>query len=76
MDDNMVGFTAESMSFYRIVEIDIDLDINHYFKNTPPQIFTLNTEIEDMEGVKMPIMRTEVFKRKGKIIPPEAIGLK
>lgn len=75
MNDNMVGFTAESMSFYRTVEIDIDLDINHYFKNASPQIFTLSTEIEDIEGIKMPIMRTEVFKRKGAIIPPEAIGL-
>jgi len=76
MNDEMVGFAVESMSFLRTVEIDINLEVNSYFKNQPPQVFTLSTEIEDLEGVKMPVMRTEVLKRKGKVIPPEAVGYK
>ncbi|OWY19341.1 hypothetical protein C7N43_01000 [Sphingobacteriales bacterium UPWRP_1] len=76
MSDDMVGFVAESMSFIRTVEIDVNLDVNKYFKNMPPQVFTISTDIEDMEGIKMPVMITEVFKRKDKLIPREAVGFK
>lgn len=73
IDGNMVGAYFKTMASIRSLEIDIELEINELAKSD--DVIVVNTTIEDLEGMKPPTMRTEVFKRKGAVIPLSALGL-
>ena len=72
MGSDMVGVVLPSMASVRTVEIDVNLQVNDYFKGQDPNVMAITTNIEDIEGIKMPIVRTEIFKRKDVEIPPSA----
>lgn len=66
MGENLVGAVIVSMASTRTVVIDPNLEVNSSLLE--PNIMVLNTQIDDIEGIKMSRMRSEVFKRKGTII--------
>ncbi|MGB1204003.1 MAG: hypothetical protein ACPG5B_00065 [Chitinophagales bacterium] len=76
MGNDMVGVVLPSMASIRTVEIDVNLQVNDYFKGQDPNVMAITTNIEDIEGIKMPIVRTEIFKRKDVVVPPKAFDFK
>jgi len=77
MDDAMVGTVLKSIVTVRTISIDTHLDINSYNGEfEEPVIIAVTTEVEDLQGVPIAASgHTEIFKRKGSYIPPEAFGI-
>lgn len=73
--NSIVGTTILGSAFRRKIEIDTDLQINTYLKKTEPQVMVITSHIEDIEGIRPTRIMTEVFRRKGIKIPPEAFGI-
>ena len=60
----------------RILDIDVNLDINQkYFKDNPA-VFTLTSTTEYIDLNKEPLKQTEVFRKKDAIITPQMLNLK
>lgn len=60
----------------RILDIDVNLDINQkYFKDNPA-VFTLTSTTEYIDLNKEPLKQTEVFRKKEAIITPQMLNLK
>lgn len=70
-----VGTTLPGAAFRRKLEIDIALSVNDYLKKVEPSVLVMTSNIEDVEGVRPTRTMTEVFRRKGVKIPPEAFGI-
>ncbi len=74
-EKDMLSVVIPSVASIYTIDIDSHLDVNAYMKNEKPAIIVVTTKIEDVEGEKEPVLRTEIFTRKGVVIPPEAFGL-
>ncbi len=71
----VIGAYLPSAVFQRKIEIDTDLDINN--KKIAPTlvVFAMTSQIEDIDGVKTPELRTEIFRRKSIRIPNNLLSI-